>query len=280
MITDFYLIPHVLLQPFVDTYILSTSRGKHETFGNQWPASHETSLVFYLADKPTHRAVSKEARLSQKDYCLVGLQTKPLGFVCFTGNYHTFIIQFKANGFTKLFGLPAKELTDKIVAIRDVFGPKVADLYDQLLTATEIHRMALFADNFLLSFLKTNKNHFLRQDGITAAARAFSTSTSKPILTVAQYARQANMSVRNFERRFIEQVGIAPKLYSKLVRFNQALNIKLLQPQKKWTAIAYECGYFDQMHFIKDFKQLASITPTQFTLNQLQSVEFTPEVTR
>jgi AraC-like DNA-binding protein len=278
MITDFYIVPHVHLKPFVNTYILSTSSGNHEIFVNQWPASHETSLVFYLADKPAHRAVYKEATLSQKDYCLVGLQTKPLGFVCFTGNYQTFIIQFKANGFTKLFGLPAQDLTDKIVATTDVFGPKASDLYNHLLTTKEIHQMALFADNFLLSFLKSNKYNFPGEDGITAAARAF--CTSKPVLTVAQYAQQANMSVRNFERRFTEQVGIAPKLYSKLFRFNQALSIKLLQPEKNWTTIAYECGYYDQMHFIKEFKQLANITPTQFTLNQLQSVEFPREVAR
>ncbi len=84
------------------------------------------------------------------------------------------------------------------------------------------------------------------------------------------------MSVRTFERRFTEQVGVAPKMYLKLFRLNQALHLRLLSPAKSWTAIAHECGYFDQMHFIKDFKQFTGLTPTQFTLNQLQAGSLLP----
>ena len=73
-----------------------------------------------------------------------------------------------------------------------------------------------------------------------------------------------NMSVRNFERRFAEQVGIPPKMFVKLVRFNKAMSIKLAEPDKNWTAIVYECDYFDQLHFIKDFRQYTGLTPNQF----------------
>jgi transcriptional regulator GlxA family with amidase domain len=81
---------------------------------------------------------------------------------------------------------------------------------------------------------------------ITAVARAF--GASHQALPVAYYAQQANMSVRTFERRFTEQVGVAPKMYLKLFRLNQAFNLKLLAPAKSWTAIAHEC-----LDFRKDF---------------------------
>ena len=70
------------------------------------------------------------------------------------------------------------------------------------------------------------------------------------------------MSIRNFERRFIEQIGVPPKEYYRLVRFNNALITKLKYPQKNWTSIAYEFGYYDQMHMIKEFRQFANLNPS------------------
>ena len=99
-------------------------------------------------------------------------------------------------------------------------------------------------------------------DGITAIAKELYNTTS--LLSVAQYAYKANMSIRNFERRFTEQAGVSPKLYAKLVRFNEAIKIKSMQPEKNWTSIAYDCGYFDQMHLIKDFKQFSNESPSSF----------------
>ena len=83
------------------------------------------------------------------------------------------------------------------------------------------------------------------------------------------------MSVRTFERRFIEQVGISPKLYSKLLRFNDASLMKSMHPEKSWTSIAYECNYYDQMHLIKDFKQFSGYTPTEFFIEN--KVSYSPD---
>jgi AraC-like DNA-binding protein len=278
MITDFYLPPHPSLAPFVDTYILSTSQGFEEAFANQWPASHETSLVFYLADQPCHAAASTEADLSGKPQCLIGPQTKSPGAVQFRGNYHTFIISFKANGFAKLFRQPAQELTGKIIPLTAILGTKAEQVFDRFLHASSVEQMALHADEFLLSFCNQVNHNVLKKDGIAAVTGAL--GASHPSLPVAYYAQKANMSVRTFERRFTEQVGVAPKMYLKLFRLNQALHLRLLSPAKSWTAIAHECGYFDQMHFIKDFKQFTGLTPTQFTFNQLQAGAFPLDATQ
>jgi AraC-like DNA-binding protein len=70
------------------------------------------------------------------------------------------------------------------------------------------------------------------------------------------------MSVRNFERRFGEQVGTSPKLFCRLLRFNKAFKSKINVPEKNWSDIAYECGYYDSLHLIKEFKQFANASPT------------------
>ena len=74
------------------------------------------------------------------------------------------------------------------------------------------------------------------------------------------------MSMRNFERKFREQVGTCPKLFCRTLRFNRALKLKLRAPGKCWTNIALECDYYDQMHMIRDFKKFGGMSPTKLFL--------------
>ena len=171
------------------------------------------------------------------------------------------MIEFKANGFHKIFGIPSHEITNKIFCSDDVFGNAVNELHEQLLHAKSFQQMAFFADAFLIKFLNRQKAAY-SYDGVTAVAKDL--VSAYQVSSIEQYAYKANMSVRNFERRFIEQVGISPKLYSKLLRFNEAMLKKSMHPEKSWTSIAHECNYYDQMHLIKDFKQFSGYTPTEF----------------
>jgi AraC-like DNA-binding protein len=263
LLNNYFISPHSSLASFVDNYILCTSENSIVTFNGSWPASNETSLVFYLSDRPqNHITEQTGSMLANKSNCVIGLLTRHNGIVHFTGRYHTFMIQFKANGLNKIFGMPMHEFTDKIFTTEDVFGKQTNDLHEHLLNATGIQQMAYFADKFLLFFLNRHQKTATIYDGITAISKDLYNTTA--LFSVAQYAYKANMSIRNFERRFSEQVGVSPKLYTKLVRFNEAIKIKTMQPGKNWTSIAYECGYFDQMHLIKDFKQFASESPSTF----------------
>jgi transcriptional regulator GlxA family with amidase domain len=72
----------------------------------------------------------------------------------------------------------------------------------------------------------------------------------------------ACLSFRQFERKFRERVGLSPKLFSRIVRFNRAFELKDLNPENDWLDIAISCGYSDYQHMVKDFKQFAGVTPT------------------
>jgi len=266
VITNFIIPPHLILQPFVDNYLLSTSHGERIVLNSTWPASNEISLVFYLADQPFHYVNTKTASPLQYDRgCIVGLQTGCNGTIHFNGVYHTFIIQFKANGYNKLFSLPAREFVNKLHYMDEVFGSGAKALNERLRDAEEMLPMAQFADDFLLHYLNRQKKTAQLHDGITFVSNELLTSPN--MHTVEAYACKANMSVRNFGRRFIEQVGISPKFYCRLLRFNNAVNTKIKNPDISWTSLAYDCGYYDQMHMIRDFKQFADLNPTKLFAN-------------
>jgi transcriptional regulator GlxA family with amidase domain len=70
------------------------------------------------------------------------------------------------------------------------------------------------------------------------------------------------MCVRQYERRFIEEIGMTPKLFARTIRFQGALDTKRLSPHRSWLSVAHELGYFDQMHMIRDFQSLGGDAPS------------------
>jgi AraC-like DNA-binding protein len=72
------------------------------------------------------------------------------------------------------------------------------------------------------------------------------------------------VSFRQFERQFLDRIGTTPTMFIRQARFAKAFWLKRTRPELTWTSIAYECGYFDQMHFIRDFKLFTSATPTTY----------------
>jgi transcriptional regulator GlxA family with amidase domain len=79
---------------------------------------------------------------------------------------------------------------------------------------------------------------------------------------VSALARGAGLGIRQFERRFRYEVGISPKLYARIVRFEAALRFKVAAPAMRWTDIAHALHYHDQMHMVHDFNQLSGDCPT------------------
>lgn len=79
--------------------------------------------------------------------------------------------------------------------------------------------------------------------------------------SLPDWASMACLSLRQFERSFAQRVGISPKMYIRIVRFEQAMKIKNASPEKSWSDIAQECEYNDSSHLLREFKQFAEFAP-------------------
>lgn len=90
-------------------------------------------------------------------------------------------------------------------------------------------------------------------------------------MEIAALASRVGLSPRQFERRFIQQVGIRPKTFARIARFEAALETKARFATKSWTDVAHQFGYYDQMHMVHDFREFTDKTPTE-TLMQLETV--------
>jgi AraC-like DNA-binding protein len=91
---------------------------------------------------------------------------------------------------------------------------------------------------------------------------------------VAELADYCQVSVRQLERGFRKVIGTSPKVFARTLRFERAQRRLMFHPDAELTDLAYECGYFDQAHFIKDFKAFAGKTPSEYAqqMRQMQAV--------
>ena len=84
------------------------------------------------------------------------------------------------------------------------------------------------------------------------------------IQNIDRLAQTACLEYKQFKRIFADYVGANPKDYLRVIRFQKALHTLQIQPNISFTQLSYECGYYDQAHFIKEFKQFSGYTPTEY----------------
>jgi len=262
--------PSIFLAPFVRNYTLLDFNTNEA--GLIWPcySGPEMCLLFFQGAFPKNLAINYAPSLDQvlTRIWLKGLFTQFKESWKFKGKYSIFKIQFTPNGFHSLFELPLKEFKDKIVDAQAVFGKEILPYCEQLQQAQTIHEMAALTDEFLKSYVIQRK---LSSTKKSVALVCNAIVQSNCAISIEEYAAMAKMSIRNFERNFIKQVGTTPKVFCRLLRFHRAIQTKLINPSKCWTSIALDCDYYDQMHMIRDFKKIAGISPTGLFENKYPS---------
>jgi transcriptional regulator GlxA family with amidase domain len=116
--------------------------------------------------------------------------------------------------------------------------------------------------------VRVAENYF-RPYAANALARTSIMKTARHILLrkgavrIDEMAHHAALSVRQYERRFQDEMGLPPKLFARITRFQMALDAKRSAPVRSWLGIAHEYGYFDQMHMIREFQNLGGDAPGQ-----------------
>lgn len=196
---------------------------------------------------------------------LVGPQTHRRFEQQLRGALTQFVIMFEPDGLQRLYAAPVQEFTDQAHDAQAVLGPSISRLRQALGDAQSFRERVRLVNEFL--FRQALRCH--EANTISQAARWIMQAGGR--VDIATLADCAGLSARHFARRFIGQMGIRPKLFARVVRFQSALETKALHAQKSWTEIAHDFGYYDQMHMVHDFEQLAGGTPTRM-LAQLEAV--------
>jgi AraC-like DNA-binding protein len=167
-----------------------------------------------------------------------------------------FTIVFRPAGLFMLFSLPGEVVTNDHFEGEAALGRRLGELERRLGDVT------LFADRIRVAndYLCVKRSGLDVVGGMAkAAAEVLSRSGC---VRVPDLARSAGIGIRQFERRFRYEIGISPKLYARIVRFEAALRQKAAAPDTRWTDIAHALRYHDQMHMVHDFNRLSGDSPT------------------
>lgn len=169
----------------------------------------------------------------------------------------------------RLTGVPAIELKQDYHDAALFLGTQVNTLTEQLSEASNYSSMVDIIERFLLArFTRIKMTSTVDDvaDGILTNPAQFS---------LDDIARQACLSPKQFYRKFVERVGISPKLFSRMARFNQAYQYKIVQPYTSWSSIAQEFGYTDYHHLEKEFKEFSGLTPNDWLKQNQEAPERT-----
>jgi AraC-like DNA-binding protein len=260
MVSTVQIKPALILQPFVSCYALRIFNTGEMALPRPMHAVQECYMTFFLKDKFCDFITDSGEKKGKLSNTLCTLFTRPQGCTYWKGNYVVFSVQFKSNGVFAIFGITQKTLINALIPAYDIWGNENSLLTEQLEGSKDIYEMGMYMNASLTGKLLRQK-HTNYTSIIAGVSNII--SKNKGVVSLDRLALHANMSFRNFERRFVDEVGMPPKLYARITRFYNALENKMLHPSKTWTDITYENGYFDQAHFIKEVKTFSSKTPDE-----------------
>jgi AraC-like DNA-binding protein len=180
-------------------------------------------------------------------------------------------IHFKPGGAFPFFKLPADELQNQHVSLEDLWGTEAALLRERLLEApTPEMKFQLLEDCLVAQTSKPMERH----RAVNQALSLFRNIHTAPAM--ADVSDQIGISSRHLIQLFSNEVGLTPKLFCRVRRFQQVLQTLRTGTEFDWAEIAADCGYYDQAHFIHDFKAFSGINPTTYWLQKTEHLNHVP----
>src|SRR5262249_37204604 len=188
----------------------------------------------------------------------------------FTPAEEPFIIgvHFKPGGAFPFLGLPAGDLADTHVDLETLWGPSAGRLRERLCEArTSAERFQLLQEALLSRLCHCVEQHY----AVSAALEMFRKSQAGP--RVREAAKYLGLSQRRFIEVFKAEVGITPKLFSRIQRFQQTRTFIQHNPSINWADLAVDLGYFDQSHLIREFLEFSGFSPTDYINRHKRFIE-------
>ena len=167
-------------------------------------------------------------------------------------------VKFRPGGFFPFLRKPVATLTDRSMPARELFGPEAEALEATILSQTDASEMVRLAEDFLCRRLPEPDENVETVSRIVDAIVA-----DREITRVADLAERVGLSERTLQRLFHRYVGVSPKWVIRRYRLLEATQ-RVAGAVESWPRIALDLGYFDQAHFINDFRSVVGMPPTEY----------------
>jgi len=257
------------LSPFVSACIFAeyeTTEDNHH-YIDIFPVGY--SVLSFGLDDLIHDFLNSDKTLHR--FNLTGQLTKFYQLGIKSGRYRWLSVILKPYGAYRFFNFPQNTLLNKFVDVADIVKTDMKPFHDEILGyyANPMQAMQLL-QNWLLKRLDLEVN-FEKLEILRIACDMIDTNDGRK--TIKEVCTDIGISKSTLERYFLEIVGLTPKMYSRIIRFNKVYQILQHGQYATWQEVIYKYNFYDQAHFIKDFKTFFNRTPSEVHKSRFNSAE-------
>ena len=236
----------------------------------------ESCIVFDLREKPRRIFDANDPCEHETYEPAVFCGARADSFVIETSQQERVVgIQFRPGGAFPFLSMPADEVAHSSFALDHAWPGHGAEIREQLMSAKSVDAMFLVLETALLSRLARFSSG-ARGAGHPAVHFAIGGFGGRRSSSVSEVADRVGLSSRRFIELFRRQTGLTPKVYQRVRRFQQVLHALRGSSDRQWTDLALRCGYYDQAHFIHDFREYSGLTPGEYVLRATPHVNHLP----
>lgn len=257
------------LHGLVDGYVGYRTTGGPPAVHRGLPTAHMTFMVSIGDPIDVVQQTNTAQAPERYRAVLSGLQATP-ALIAHDGDQEGVSVRLSPLGCMALLGLPAAELWDLSTELSTVVGPPGDELWERVQAATSWAARFAACDRVLTRWLRQVEG----AGPVAGAWRDIVASGGR--LTVDQVAYRVGYSRQHLTRLFRRELGLGPKLASRVVRLDRAVTLLRATPRVPLADIALACGYADQAHLCRDVATLAGSTPRELVAGDVPIVQDRP----
>lgn len=219
-----------------------------------YPPTPVHCIIFYLNSPIRAKKLGRDTFEGQPECVVVGPQITPVE-IELSHDHRAVMIGFQPGGLFRFLGIPMTEMFDDGIDGFYIIDKNIRSFIADLRETEQPEHINTKVQSWLLKKIQ-NTRDILPFD---RALRKLQKEGNR--YSMDDVAHDACLSLRQFQRKCHERLGMNPKLYARIARFSKAYCMFEANQELTWSHISHRCGYFDQMHFIRDFKEFAGVTP-------------------
>jgi AraC-like DNA-binding protein len=255
--------PHSRLRAHVRRYVGYAERWRSPLRRREMPSGDIVLVISFGPAISVTDPAAEEGSLARHTSFVAGLHD---GFAVTEhgGDQHGLQVDLTPLGAFQFFGLPMSAVAHRVTPFEDVFGSGATLLAEQLYEAQSWEERFSLLDATIARRLA---ERLPASPDVAWAWRRLTETDGR--VAIGMLTDELGCSRRHLTARFREQVGISPKTFARILRFDRAVRRLRRDGEERLVEIAYDCGYYDQAHFNRDFRRFAGSTPTEFLARRL-----------
>jgi AraC-like DNA-binding protein len=258
-----FIVPPIALKPFILKYMFYENAATH--IGNlpfRALPNGNVELFFHFNGSQVHfYEKNKHFVLSNFIAGVFGLDyPMKIKISCPADTFKGLSVTLSHEGVNRLLNMAVSDLTNQIINIDYFWGLRGKETIDKVIQAKRIQTKIHILNQFFTRLLSQPSE--VNQQEIQYIIKFLEQKSGK--ITVDEIAHNLSLSYKSIYRKFNTHVGLSPKTYLKIIRFNRACRLLYHFPYINWGELVYHCGYYDQAHFINEFHHIMKESPMHF----------------